>query len=151
LNNGELITVAGFTPAGDLIDQRGWVIGKNFGHLAPGIITSHASQGMDEDHCFVAQSAMSLGASSAQQFYVSASRGRLGLHVYSDDKEALRKAVVRSEQPRSASEVWQARREEKDAEAREALAQGRRRRRYLAAIKGLRDKAARELQKGSES
>jgi len=148
LNNGDLVTVAGFTAQGDIIDHRGWVIGKDFGHVAHGIITSHASQGMDEDYCFVAQSAASLGATSAQQFYVSASRGKLGLRVYTDDKETLRKAVARSEQSGSATLVWQARQQlEKDAAAREALNQRQRRRRYLDAMKSMRDKAARRVRR----
>ncbi|MGH7171012.1 MAG: MobF family relaxase, partial [Gemmataceae bacterium] len=47
INNGDLLTVAGFTPSGDIIDQRGWVIPAADGaHLAQGYcITSHASQG----------------------------------------------------------------------------------------------------------
>ena len=112
LNNGDLIRVASFSPAGDIIDDRGWTIGKDYGHLAHGVVTSHASQGMDKDVAFVAQSASSLPASNAQQFYVSASRGVLGLRIYTDDKEALKKAVMRSDQARSASEVWQARQAE---------------------------------------
>jgi len=149
LNNGDLMTVAGFTPEGDIIDHRGWRIGKHFSHLAHGIITSHASQGMDEDYCFVAQSTASLGATSAQQFYVSASRGKLGLRVYSDDKEALRKAVLRSEQSGTATKVWRARQAQKDAAAREALTYRQRRRRYLDAMKSMRDKAVRRLKEAA--
>jgi conjugative relaxase-like TrwC/TraI family protein len=108
LNNGDLITVAEFTEAGDLIDQRGWIIPRSYGHLAHGIVTSHGSQSAEDEVPFLAQSGLSRGASSAEQFYVSVSRGKKALRVFTDDKEALRAAVLRSEKARSATEVWQA-------------------------------------------
>jgi len=118
LSNGDVITVH-FTPTGDLIDQRGWMIPASFGHLAHGIVTSHASQGMEANVVFVAQSGASRGASSAEQFYVSAGRGEKALRLYTDDKEALRLAVSRSEQARSAAEVWQASQRQREAEQQE--------------------------------
>jgi conjugative relaxase-like TrwC/TraI family protein len=107
LNNGDMLTVR-LTPHGDLIDQRGWIIRADYGHLANGVVTSVASQGMDDNVPILAQSTRSRGAASAQQFYVSVSRGVKSLHLFTDDKEALRAAVVRSQQARSAAEVWQA-------------------------------------------
>ncbi len=107
INNGDVITVR-FTSDGNLIDERGWVIPSTFGHLAHGVVTSHASQGAEDKVPFLAQSTTSRGASSAEQFYVSISRGRKAVRVYTDDKEALRAAVVRSDRARSAAEVWQA-------------------------------------------
>jgi hypothetical protein len=115
LNNGDVVTVR-FTPKGDLIDQRGWIIPSSFGHLASGVVTSVASQGMDDNVPFLAQSATSRGAASAEQFYVSVSRGIKSLHLYTDDKEALRAAVVRSSQARSASEVWEASQRQRQTE-----------------------------------
>jgi conjugative relaxase-like TrwC/TraI family protein len=107
LNNGDVITVH-FTPKGDLIDQRGWIIPASYGHLAHGVVTSHASQGMDDFIPTLAQSTASRGAASAEQFYVSVSRGKKAVHIVTDDKEALRAAVVRSDRARSAAEVFQA-------------------------------------------
>jgi conjugative relaxase-like TrwC/TraI family protein len=115
LNNGDVVTVR-FTPQGDLIDQRGWIIPASYGHLAHGVVTSHASQGMEANVVFVAQSTGSRGASSAEQFYVSAGRGEKALRLYTDDKEALRLAVTRSEQARSAAEVWQASQRQRQTE-----------------------------------
>jgi len=114
-----VITVR-FTPEGGLIDERGWAIPASYGHLAHGVVTSHASQGMEANAVFVAQSGVSRGASSAEQFYVSAGRGEKALRLYTDDKEALRRAVARSDQARSAGEVWQASQEQRRAEQQAA-------------------------------
>jgi conjugative relaxase-like TrwC/TraI family protein len=141
LNNGDLVTV-GFNEDGDLVDQRGWIIGKEYGHLAPAILTSHASQGMDEDWVFVAQSGLSRGASSAQQIYVSASRGVKGVRLYTDDKEALRQAVARSEKTPAAIEVWQAREAQEADTARERVEERQRQQRYLSLVEAARERAA---------
>jgi hypothetical protein len=114
LNNGDLVRVAGFSPTGDIELENGWRISKDYGHLAPGaVITSHASQGKSVDIVFVAQSVTSLPASSAEQFYVSSSRGEKALRLYTDDKAALRAAIARHAHARSASEVWQAHQEDR--------------------------------------
>lgn len=144
LNNGDMLTVAGFTPSGDLIDQRGWVIPANYGHLAPGILTSHASQGMEADVVLVAQSGLSRGASSAEQFYVSAGRGEKAVHWYTDDKETLRLAVSRSDQARSAAEVWQASEEQRRHQHQVWWRRQQQRRRWAAARAGRERLAERE-------
>ncbi len=143
LNNGDVITVGGFTPDGNIIDRRGWVIPASYGHLAHGVVTSHASQGMEAGVVFVAQSGMSRGASSAEQFYVSAGRGEKALRLFTDDKQALRLAVARSEQARSAAEVWQASQRQRQAEqqARRKAWWQRQWRRWTA---NLRERAARK-------
>jgi conjugative relaxase-like TrwC/TraI family protein len=147
LNNGDVITVADFTPEGNLIDQRGWTIPA--GHLAYGIITSHASQGAEAKVVYVAQSRLSRGASSAEQLYVSAGRGEKALRLYTDDKEALRLAVARSEQARSAAEVWQASQRQRQAQERvgwEFLRRRQQRRRGLwAAFRAARERAVEKL------
>ncbi len=74
--------------------ENGWTVGKDFGHLAHGyVVTSHASQGKTVDRVFVGQSSQSFPASSREQFYVSASRAREQVIIYTDDKEALLEAV----------------------------------------------------------
>jgi hypothetical protein len=106
LDNGALYTVDGFTRQGDLRLSNGWVIGQDYGHLATGFYTtSHASQGKTVDHVLIAQSTLSFPASSREQFYVSASRGREGVRIYTDDKEALRGQILRSGQRGSATEL----------------------------------------------
>ena len=106
LDTGALLTVKGFTPRGDIVDDRGWVVGHDFGHLAHGyVVTSHASQGKTVDAVFVAQSGESLAASSRRQFYVSVSRGRERAVVFTDDKKALLAAARRPDDPLSATAV----------------------------------------------
>jgi hypothetical protein len=63
LNNGELVTVR-FTPKDDLTDERGWITLASFGHLAHGVVTSHASQGDEADYTqFLHRAADSAGLS----------------------------------------------------------------------------------------
>lgn len=106
LNNGAMYTVTGFTPRGDVRLSNGWVVAKEFGHWAHGYVgTSHASQGKTVNRVIVAQSGASLSASSREQFYVSVSRGRRQVSVYTHDKQALRDAVTRSDPRLSATEL----------------------------------------------
>ena len=52
LDNGALFTVQGFTQQGDLIVDHGWVIAKDFGHLAHGyVVTSHAARARRWTRC----------------------------------------------------------------------------------------------------
>lgn len=98
LHNGSFHAVAGFTRGGDIRLGNGWVVAKDFGHLGHGqVVTSFAAQGRTIDRVFVAQSAESFPASGAAQFYVSVSRGRHEARVYTDDKDALRRAVLRED------------------------------------------------------
>ncbi|MBX6311949.1 MAG: conjugal transfer protein TraI, partial [Isosphaeraceae bacterium] len=106
LHNGDLHRVKAFTPEGDMVLGNGWRVSKDFGHIDYGyVVTSHASQGKTVDRVFVGQSSDSFPASSREQFYVSASRGRKSVTVYTDDKEALRAAVMNSEDRTTASEL----------------------------------------------
>ncbi|NJL72038.1 MAG: hypothetical protein HC888_10850 [Candidatus Competibacteraceae bacterium] len=77
-NNGALYRVTGIT-ASSIELENGWVIARDFGHLNLGYcLTSHVSQGKTVDRVLIAQPTSSLGAASAEQFYVSVSRGRSG-------------------------------------------------------------------------
>jgi conjugative relaxase-like TrwC/TraI family protein len=106
LNNGDTFTVSGFTPTGDIVDHRSWVIGRDFGHLAHGYVTTSVSaQSRTVDRVLVAMGTESIPAVSREQLYVSLSRGRQWARVYTNDREALGKAVARSDPRLSASEV----------------------------------------------
>jgi conjugative relaxase-like TrwC/TraI family protein len=114
LNNSDLFTIRGFTPEGHLIARpveetrqaKDYVIDRDFGHLAPGfVVTSHASQGRTVNRVFIGQSSHSFAASSREQFYVSASRGREQVLVFTDDKEELLRAVDRSDERLTATEL----------------------------------------------
>jgi conjugative relaxase-like TrwC/TraI family protein len=97
LENGSLHRVAGFTLNGDIKLENGYIVPKDFGHIAHGYcVTSHASQGKTVDRVLIAQSSASFGASSAEQFYVSVSRARESVTIFTDDKSHLLEAVSRS-------------------------------------------------------
>jgi conjugative relaxase-like TrwC/TraI family protein len=99
LNNGDLKEVAGFTKQGDIKLSNGWVIAKDFGNLAHGYcLTSYSSQSKGMDCVFVAESSESFRAADREQFYVSASRFKESLTVYTDDKRELLAAVRKSSQ-----------------------------------------------------
>lgn len=83
---------------------NGWQLDATFGGFTYGS-TSHGSQGRTVDQVFIAQDRFSGRASSTEQFYVSVSRGRQGVRIYTDDKEALAAAVRRSAARPSATEL----------------------------------------------
>ncbi|MGE4003972.1 MAG: ATP-dependent RecD-like DNA helicase, partial [Planctomycetaceae bacterium] len=121
LNNGALHCVKSFSKTGDLILDNGWIVDKDFGHLAHGyVVTSHASQSATVKRVFVGQSSQSFPASSAEQFYVSCSRGRESVTVYTDDKKALLEAVKESDERLSATELVGGERGRRMDAAREA-------------------------------
>lgn len=106
LNNGAIYSVKEVTRSGDVKLNNGWVVDRDFSHWAHGYATtSHSSQGKTVDCVFVAQSSTSLAASTREQFYVSASRARQNVTVYTDDKQALREAVHDSSRRMSATEL----------------------------------------------
>jgi len=106
LNNKSWHKVKGFTEAGDLVTDRGWVIDRKISSLTHAYTnTSHAAQGKTVDVVLIAQSSASWRASSREQFYVSASRGRDRVAVYTDDRRSLLDAVKRTSNRRSATEL----------------------------------------------
>ena len=114
LRNGAIYEIGGFTDNGDLRvvhrDPKGKitsqvVIGQEFGNVTHGYcVTSHASQGKTVDRVLIAQGSESFPASSREQFYVSVSRGREDVVIYTDDKERLRDRVIDSAARVSATE-----------------------------------------------
>lgn len=106
LDNGSLYRLTGFDERGDLVLQNGWTIPKDYGHLDWGYcVTSHGSQGKTVDRVLIGESAESYAAASREQFYVSCSRSRKSVAVYTDDKAALLEAVSRSDERLTATEL----------------------------------------------
>jgi conjugative relaxase-like TrwC/TraI family protein len=106
LFNGALYEVKGFDREGQIVLTNGWKLPPDFGHLAHGYCTtSHTSQGKTVDRVLLAQSAESFPASSREQFYVSVSRGKESVKIYTDDRDALRAAVAGSGRRMSAVEL----------------------------------------------
>jgi hypothetical protein len=87
---------------------NGIVLPKDYGGLAHGyVLTSHASQGKTVDKVLLALGSESLVAANREQFYVSVSRGREGVRLYTDDKAAMMDAVQDSSARLSATELMQ--------------------------------------------
>jgi hypothetical protein len=111
LKNGALFTVQGFTPQGDPIVDHGWVITRDFGHLAHGyVVTSQAAEGKTVDKVFIGESSQSFPATNQRSFYVPVTRGREQAVIFTDDKKELLKAVQRPDTPLSATELAESRR-----------------------------------------
>lgn len=97
VTNGELVTVKQIRPASGHIELTdGRILDPSFREFVPGYaITSYGSQGKTVDYVLFSDSAVQ-AATNAQQWYVSISRGRKGVRIFTPDKERLREAVSRS-------------------------------------------------------
>ncbi len=95
LNNGDSLQVKSVSKKGGitLINPKSkniYELDKDFGHINHAhCVTSYASQGKTVDEVFIHQPAATFVATDAKQFYVSVSRGRDDVHIYTDDKEQL--------------------------------------------------------------
>lgn len=109
LDNGAVYEVDGFTKKGDIRLSNGVVVPKNYGGITHGfVVTSHASQGKTVDVSLVALGSESFAAATREQAYVSISRGREAVRIYTDDKTAMMDAVRSSAARLSATELMQA-------------------------------------------
>jgi len=110
LPNGTLCEVKGFSSEGEILLSNGARLEKNCAMFTHGYaITSNVAQSKSVDCVFIAQSGQSLEAGYAEQFYVSASRGKQRLEVFTDNLEALKDVVSFSRGRVSASEIGFAR------------------------------------------
>lgn len=106
LDNGSRYTIKELHEDGSLTLNNGWHVGSDFKHLTHGYcITSLSSQAKTVDHVLLFQGSDSVGAGSPQQFYVSVSRGRKGLSIYTDDRVGLLDSISKSALRRSATEL----------------------------------------------
>lgn len=105
LNNGSVYRVKSFDEQNNIVLENGWKVAKDFGHIEYGyVLTSHASQGKTVDRVFIGQSSQSFAASTREQFYVSASRGKEQAVILTDSKAELREAIMRTDDRLSATE-----------------------------------------------
>ena len=97
LLNGSVVQIAKILDDGSIKLTNGKTIEKDFRHFTHGYaLTSQASQGKTADRVILSASSKSGMALSKNQFYVSCSRGKNNISVYTEDKDRLKEAVVRS-------------------------------------------------------
>ncbi|WPJ95138.1 MobF family relaxase [Coraliomargarita algicola] len=95
--NGTIDEVEEIAANGDIRLKGGKILPVDFMHIDHGYcVTSHSSQGRTVDDVYIAESAMSFPAASLEQFYVSCSRGRERLRIFTDDISELKQAISRS-------------------------------------------------------
>ena len=96
LANGELVTVARIEGDGRIVLQDGRTLDGGYRQFVRGYaVTSYASQGKTVDYVLFSDSAVQ-AATSRQQWYVTISRGRKGVRIFTADKEQLRENIARS-------------------------------------------------------
>ena len=98
--------MSGFDEDGNIRLDNGEILPKDYGSFTHGYYsTSHAAQGKDAQDVFIVQGKESFPASNDKQFYVSVSRGQETCRIYTDNKRALKRAVGRSGERMSATEI----------------------------------------------
>ena len=96
VTNGELVTVKAVHADGGVELADGRVLDKSFREFLPGYaVTSFGSQGKTVDYVLFSDSTVK-PATNAQQWYVTISRGRRGIRIFTPDKQQLRENVTRS-------------------------------------------------------
>jgi conjugative relaxase-like TrwC/TraI family protein len=111
MDNGMTLDVVGVRKNGKISLRNSnskitYEIRKDHGHIAHAhCITSYASQGKTVDEVFISQPAATFPGTDAKQFYVSVSRGRDAVHIYTDDKDTLLSYASRMGDRESAIEL----------------------------------------------
>ena len=95
LNNGQMMDVVKITKEGDIhlinnVSKSTYTINNDFGHIDHAYCsTSHSAQGKTVDVVLISQPADTFSATNAKQLYVSVSRGKSEVKIFTDDKEKL--------------------------------------------------------------
>jgi conjugative relaxase-like TrwC/TraI family protein len=96
VTNGELVTAKSVRSDGGVELTDGRVLDRSFREFLPGYaVTSYGSQGKTVDYVLFSDSTVK-AATNAQQWYVTISRGRRGIRIFTPDKTQLRENVTRS-------------------------------------------------------
>lgn len=105
LLNGELVTVRKVGKSGHIRLEDGRVLPPQYRQFVRGYaVTSYASQGKTVDHVLISDSGVK-AATHDRQWYVSISRARRSVRIFTADKEALRENVTRSGQRELAMDI----------------------------------------------
>jgi len=109
LANGEVVTVAQIKSNGTIRLADGRVLPPHYRQFLRGYaVTSYGSQGKTVDHVLFSDSAIR-AATNAQQWYVTISRGRKSIQIFTPDKQQLRQAIMRSGERELALDLLSAR------------------------------------------
>ncbi len=113
LNNSTILTVNGFTKDGDISTVKKsatrntqFILSKyhcNYDYAYA--ITSYSSQGKTVDKVIISQPASTFLASNQKQFYVSTSRGREDVSIYTDDADELLSHIEKRGDRQGATEL----------------------------------------------
>lgn len=96
LTNGEIVTVASIRLSGEIQLDDGRVLPAHYRQFVHGYaVTSYSSQGKTVDHVIFADSAVK-AATSAEQWYVTISRGRKSIRLLTPSKAELRAHILRT-------------------------------------------------------
>jgi len=96
LASGEVVSVAQIRSSGAIRLADGRVLPPHYRQFLRGYaVTSYGSQGKTVDHVLFSDSAIR-AATNAQQWYVTISRGRKSIQIFTPDKQQLRQAIMRS-------------------------------------------------------
>ena len=96
LANGELVTVNQIHADGRIGLNDGRVLPKNYRQFVRGYaVTSYAAQGKTVDYVLFSDSSVK-AATNEQQWYVTISRGRKGVKIFTADKIQLRQNIAHS-------------------------------------------------------
>jgi hypothetical protein len=94
--NGELVTVKEIHQDGRIALNDGRMLPKNYREFVRGYaVTSYAAQGKTVDYVLFSDSAVK-AATNEQQWYVTISRGRKGVKIFTADKIQLRQNIAHS-------------------------------------------------------
>lgn len=111
LNNGQTLEVHSIEKKGiiklrNALSKKIYELDIQYGHIAHAhCITSYAAQGKTVDHVLISQPSSTFGATDARQLYVSVSRGRESVTIYTDDKISLLENASRLGNRQSAVEL----------------------------------------------
>lgn len=105
LTNGELVTVRRVDRRGDVHLDDGRILPPEYRQFVRDYaVTSYASQGKTVDHVLFSDSSVK-AATNDRQWYVTISRARRGVKIFTPDKAALRENVIRSGQHELALDI----------------------------------------------
>lgn len=110
LSNGNILCVKGFDHQGNIKvtkytdrTQTDYILDKRHGNFDYAYCsTSYSAQGKTVDKVIISQPAMTFPASDQKQFYVSTSRAREDVTIYTDDKELLLEIIKKTGNRQSA-------------------------------------------------